>query len=397
MTAGYVIGAAMVPFGRYPDRSAAALGREAILSVLADSNVPRERIHAVYAGRSFAGAIDGQVSVPAQVALRGTGIGDVPVVNFDNACAAVPSALHFALAAVRTGTHDLVLVAGMDKLYATQRRASMAALVGAMDVDEMRWMLDPEILNGSVFMEHYYGRVARTYLERVGGSAADLAAVAVKNRGHASLNPFAQYREPLTIEAVLGAPMVADPLTKLMCSPLTDGATAMLVCSDAFRRGWNGAPAVRIAASAIRSGQPDRDADMKPVIARTAEQAYEEAGLGPKDLDLVEVHEASAAGELIASEELGLCGEREGVALLRDGASRLGGRVPINVSGGLLSRGHPGAATGGAQLVELVWQLQGRASGRQVENARVGLAQSSGGLIGMEAACTAITILARDD
>lgn len=397
MTRAYVINAAMIPFGKYPGRSAADLGREAVLAVMSESGLSHQHVQAVYVGRSFAGALDGQVTVPGQVALRGTGIEDLPVFNFDNACAAVPSALHFAMQSVRGGSHDLVLVLGTDKLYDERRMASMAALVGAMDVDEMGWMLDPDTLGGSVFMEHYYGRIAREYLERVGGSSADLAGVAVKNRAHAQLNPYAQYRNPLTLDEVLGAPMIAAPLTKLMCSPLTDGAVAFLVCSEAFRRRWSSGPAAQILACAVRSGLPDRGEEVPPVITRTSEQAFEEAGVGPADLDLVEVHEASAAGELIASEEIGLCRPGDGVALLRDGATRLGGRIPVNVSGGLLSRGHPGAATGGAQLVELVWQLQGRAGPRQVANARLGLAQSSGGLIGVEAASTAVTILAREE
>lgn len=394
MSQACIAAATMLPFAKYPDKSAAELGRAAIRRLLAQVDIPPSTIQAVYVGRSFAGAIDDQISVPGQVALRGTGIGDLPVANFDNACAAVPTALHFAERAISTGQHDVILVVGMDKLFARERSVSMRALIGAMDLEDARWMLEPKTLEGSVFMEHYYGKVAKDYLDRTGATRRDLAAVAVKNRGHAALNDYAQYRTPLSPEAVLSAPVVADPLTKLMCSPLTDGAVAMLVCSEKALGGIAGAPPVRIASCVIRSGRPEGCPE-DPALARTSREAFDRAGLGPENLDFAEVHEASATGELIATEELGLCGPGEGARLLRDGDTKLGGRIPVNVSGGLLSRGHPGAATGGAQLVELVWQLQGRCASRQIGNAKVGLAHSSGGLIGQEPACTAVTILTR--
>jgi len=396
MTKAYVAGAAMIRFGKYPDRSTADLGREAARLALEQTGVQAQEIQAAYVGRSFGGFLDGQVSVPGQVALRGTGVEDVPVFNFDNACAACPTALHVATQAVRAGQYDLVLIVGMDKLFAPERRQSMRALFGAMDVEDMAWMgaaIEGDGPAGSIFMEHYYARLARRYLEDSGASPRDYARIAVKNRAHAGLNDFAQYRTPLTEEQVMASPMVADPLRTLMCSPLTDGAAAMVVCSERVR-GRFGAAAVEIAASALRSGRPERGG-AAPVLARAAGQAFEEAGVGPEDLDFVEVHDASSVAELIAIEDLGLAPRAEGVRLLRDGATGLGGAVPVNPSGGLLSRGHPGAATGASQLVELVWQLQGRAGARQVDGARIGLAHSSGGLIGDEAAMTAVTVLRR--
>jgi len=396
MTKAYVAGAAMIRFGKYPDRSTADLGREAARLALEQTGVQAQEIQAAYVGRSFGGFLDGQVSVPGQVALRGTGVEDVPVFNFDNACAACPTALHVATQAVRAGQYDLVLIVGMDKLFAPERRQSMRALFGAMDVEDMAWMgaaIEGDGPAGSIFMEHYYARLARRYLDDSGASPRDYARIAVKNRAHAGLNDFAQYRTPLTEEQVMASPMVADPLRTLMCSPLTDGAAAMVVCSERVR-GRFGAAAVEIAASALRSGRPERGG-AAPVLARAAGQAFEEAGVGPEDLDFVEVHDASSVAELIAIEDLGLAPRAEGVRLLRDGATGLGGAVPVNPSGGLLSRGHPGAATGASQLVELVWQLQGRAGARQVDGARIGLAHSSGGLIGDEAAMTAVTVLRR--
>lgn len=387
----------MVRFGRYPDRSAAELGREAITELLKESGVGPDEIDAVYVGRSFASVIDGQVSVPGQVALRGTGIEDLPVINFENACASGPTALHCASQAVRAGQYRIALVVGMDKLYAVDRDQSMTALFGALDVQDNAWMLKRKQETGSwgsIFMDNYYAKLAREYLQTSAATKQDLAAVAVKNRRHAQLNPFAQYQQPISEEEVLSATMIAEPLTRLMCSPLTDGAAAMLVMSDEARKKL-GAPAVRIASTAIRSGRPARG-NAEHVITRTAKQAFEEAGLGPRDVDVAELHDASAVAELTASEWIGFSPEGEAARMIREGETALGGSLPINPSGGLLSRGHPGAATGAAQIVELVWQLQGRAGKRQVEGARVGLAHSAGGRVGDETACTAITILTRD-
>jgi acetyl-CoA acetyltransferase len=387
----------MVRFGRHPNRSAAELGREAVLNLLQDAGISSDEIDAVYVGRSFASVIDGQVSVSGQVALRGTGIEDLPVINFENACASAPTALHCASQAIRAGQYRIALVIGMDKLYAVDRDQSMTALFGALDVQDNAWMLKRKQETGSwgsIFMDNYYAKLAREYLQNSGATKRDLAAVAVKNRRHANLNQFAQYQELITEEEVLNATMIAEPLTRLMCSPLTDGAAAMLVMSSDAQKKLGG-HAVRIASTAIRSGHPVRGAAAH-VITRTAKQAFEEAGLGPDDIDLAELHDASAVAELTASEWIGLSREGDGARLVRDGVSTLGGSLPINVSGGLLSRGHPGAATGAAQIVELVWQLQGRAGKRQVENARVGLAHSAGGRVGDETACTAITILIRD-
>lgn len=392
----YVLAASMIPFGKYPDRSTTSLGRQAIEALLTGSGVAPGRVQAVYSGRSFGSAIDGQFTIPAQVALRGTGIEDIPVFNVENACAAGASALHLAAQAIRAEQYDLVLVVAMDKLFSRQRRTSMKALFGAMDVEEMAWigrLLDEEGEVGSVFMENYYAPVARKYLADTGATPSDYARIAVKNRRHAAANPHAQYRAPLTEEEVMASAVVAEPLRALMCSPLTDGAVALLLGSKKAC-GETSAQPIEILASEASSGLPFRKSE-DPVISRVVRRAYERSGIGPEDLDLLEVHDASAVAELIAIEEILLRPRGDGLRLSREGATGLGGSIPVNVSGGLLSRGHPGAATGGSQIVELVWQLQRAAGGRQVERARIGLAQSSGGSVGAEAAATVVTILGR--
>lgn len=394
MAEAYIVGAEMTAFGRWPDKTTAELGREAIKSLLEGLNFPAEEVDAAFVGRSFGGWIDGQVSIPGQVALRGTGVEDRPVLNFDNACAAAPSALSCATQAVRSGQYKAVLVVGMDKLYSTSRRQSMTALLGALDVRENGWMVsgDGEKV-GSLFMEAYYAKIARQYLERTGASYSDLAKVAVKNRRHAALNPLAQYREPITEQEVLDSPTIAAPLTRLMCSPLTDGAGALLVCSEEIAKMFP-AP-IRVAATVVRSGFSELGS-RSPVMERAAHEAYSQAQISPSDLDLVEVHDASAVAELLAVEQLGLATAPEVLGMLREGATELGGKVPVNPSGGLLSRGHPGAGTGASQLVEVVHQLQQKCGPRQVAGAKYGLTQTTGGLIGDEPACMAIVILSRD-
>jgi len=393
----HVIGAHMVPMGKYPDRTLRDLGRDAVEGALADAGVAKEAVEAAYVGSSFAGIMTGQEAIRGQVMLRAAGIGDIPVLNFENACAAAASAFHAAAMAIAAGQYDLMLVAGVDKLWHRDRKVSMKALGGAMDVVAMDWLLNPPEgdgeTQGSLFMDYYYGRIAREHMERHGTTERQLALVAVKNRQHAALNPFAQYRTPITIEDVLGAPMVSKPLTTLMCSPLTDGAGAAVLASAEVARRYTTRP-VTVAATAIRSGQDPKPGG-RPAVERTSREAYDKAGIGPEDLSFAEVHEASAVAELIVCEELGLCRSGDGGRLLEDGATHLGGRVPVNPGGGLLSRGHPGAATGMAQIVESYWQLAGKAGAREVKEATVGLAHSSGGLIGDEAACTVITILKR--
>lgn len=395
MGEAYIHSAAMTRFGKYPDKSAADLGREAILELLRATDIPAASIGAAFFGRSFSSAFDGQLTIAGQVALRGTGIGSIPVFNLDNACTATPSALACAVQFVKGGVHDVVLVVGMDKLFSRDRKTSMRSLVGAMDYGEMSYLLSEDSAapgSKSVIMDHYYARIADAYLTASGATVEDLARVSVKNRMHASHNPYAQYREPISEEEVLQSPDIAHPLTKLMCSPLSDGAGALLVVSEAVRRKLGG-PCARVAATAVQRGLPEALPDDLPLTTRVARRAYEEAGITPGDIDLAEVHDASAAAELIAVEQLELCPAGGAVAMLRDGRSSLGGSVPVNVSGGLLSRGHPGAGTSAAQLVEIVWQLQGSAGSRQVEGARIGIAQSSGGHIGSEPASVAITIL----
>jgi acetyl-CoA acetyltransferase len=225
-----------------------------------------------------------------------------------------------------------------------------------------------------------------------GASTEDLAEVVTKNRAHGSLNPLAKYRTRVSREDVLGSRAVIEPLTLLMCAPVGDGAAAVVICApDIGQRAPQ--PTVRVRSTVVVSGW-DRNGGEEPGAAERASYfAYEEAGVGPEDLDVVELHDATAAAELMLYEEIGLCPKGEGPALLRSGATRLGGSLPVSPSGGLLSKSHPIGATGLAQIVELVSQLRGQAGHRQVWGARVALAQNSGGFVGHDLAACAVTIL----
>ena len=236
-----------------------------------------------------------------------------------------------------------------------------------------------------------YAASSRAYMKSSGATREDFAEVAVKSHRHAALNPYAQYRTEVTVDDVLASREIAPPLTLLMCSPIGDGAAALVVCSPEMARRLGAQVRVRACCAGQRAGP--RAGRARERSSARPQAAYEQAGLGPGDLDVVELHDAAAPAELITYEELGLCGEGEGPALLASGATALGGRLPVNPSGGLLSKGHPIGATGCGQLVELADQLRGRCGPRQVAGARVALAQNGGGFLGTDAAAMVVTVL----
>jgi acetyl-CoA acetyltransferase len=243
-----------------------------------------------------------------------------------------------------------------------------------------------------MFMD-LYAAAARAHMERYGTTVEQMAAVSAKNSLHGSLNPRAQFRDVLSVEDVLSAPMIAEPLTRPMCSPIGDGAAAAVIMSEREMRRRSVRRPVRVLSSVLRSGW-DREGDEEGTVEVCAREAFEQAALGPADLDVAECHDASAPAEIIAYESLGLCAKGGGGPLVGSGATRLGGRLPVNPSGGLLRKGHPVGATGIAQIVELVEQLQGRCGARQVQGASVALAHNGGGSIGRDAAAMCVTILA---
>ncbi|HEY4409094.1 MAG TPA: thiolase family protein [Acidimicrobiia bacterium] len=390
----HVAGVGMTRFGKFPDSSVRSLAEEAAARALADADLPPGEVEMAFFANATAGILHGQEMIRGQVALRHTGLLGIPIVNVENACASASSAFYLAWMAVASGAVDVALAIGSEKLTHPDKEKTFAAIGTAVDLGqraEMEARLGTSGGHRSFFMDIYAG-MARDYMARSGATAEDFARVVVKNQHHGALNPNAQYGGERSVEEVLASREVAPPLTLLMCSPISDGAAAVVLCSPELA-GRLGAD-VKVASTVLLSGR-DRNGVGQPAAERAARRAFERAGIGPEDVDVVEVHDAAAPAELIVYEEVGLCGPGEGPKLLASGDTALGGRVPVNPSGGLLSKGHPIGATGCAQLVELVDQLRGRCGARQVEGARVALAENGGGFLGDDPAAVVITILSR--
>jgi len=404
-----VAGIGMTRFGKHLETGLKALGAEAVQAALEDSGLKAADIEAAYVGNAMAGLITGQECVRGQVILRSIGIGRIPVINVENACGSGSTAFHQACAMVSTGCYDVVLALGVEKLYHTDKQRTFLALRGGTDIEELESMLaafhaneskggTPSTGSGggdkrSVAMD-FYANVARAHMHQYGTTVEQLAGVSAKNSSHGSLNPRAQFREVLTVDDVLAAPMIDAPLTRPMCSPIGDGAAAAVVVSERKARQLGLESPVRVVSSVLHSGWDHEPGELDSATL-CAREAYEQAGLGPGDLGVIELHDASAIGELIAYESLGLCRKGESGKLIDQGVTKLGGRLPVNTSGGLLRKGHPVGATGVAQIVELTEQLQGRCGKRQVQGARVALAHNGGGVVGREAASMCVTILVR--
>ncbi len=408
-TNAYIAGVGMTRFGKFLDQGLKAIGAGAIEAALADAGMDKSELEAAWVGNAAAGLVTGQESIRGQVVLRGVGIGRIPVINVENACASASTAFNQAVAMVTAGLYDVVIALGVEKLYHEDKTKSFGAFTGAVDVEAMADImasLKKSAESGgasmaaegagkkrSMFMD-IYAAGARKHMQTYGTTVEQFAAVSAKNSFHGSMNERAQFRDALTIEQVLAAPMIAEPLTRPMCSPIGDGAAAAIIVSEKKARALGLKDPVRVVCSTMVSGW-DHDDASEGAASVAAASAYEEAGLGPEDLSVVELHDASAPGEIFAYESLGLCAKGEGGKLVADGVTRLGGRLPVNTSGGLLRKGHPVGATGIAQIVELTEQLQGRSGARQVDGAKVGLAHNGGGSIGNDAAAMCITILSR--
>jgi acetyl-CoA acetyltransferase len=386
-----IVGAGLTPFGRFRDQSLSELAGQAISAALADAGMEPAEVQAAFVANSMASVTTGQVAIVGQAVLRPLGYASIPVYNIDNACAASSSALDLAVQAVESGRAEVVLVVGVEKLFGAARSDSYRALNGAVDTDYLAAArVDPN--SESVFVASIYPERLGRYRSKYGLEARVLAEVAVKNRAHAALNPCAQYTEPMSVEDVLGSRIVAEPLTALMCAPISDGAAAVVVTSrDRARSGMLRPVWIRGIATGM-GGPPGRET----VIAQIARRAFAEAGITPADIDVAEVHDSIAFNELLAYEELGLCGAGEGTRLVRSGASRLSGRVPVNTSGGLESRGHPVAATGLAQIIELTVQIRHEAGDRQVAGARIAVAENAGGFAVDDTAAAVVTVLGAD-
>lgn len=405
----YIVGVGMTPCGKFLERSVKDLTRDAVTAAISDAQIGVDAIEAAFFSNATQAAIEGQFMVPGQIALRDMGIGGIPVANVENACASASTALHLAYAQLKAGLCDVVLAVGAEKMYDPDKVKSFSVFNGAWDVHgvdkieralgELNRGLEPPPGAGqsqasrSVFMD-VYAAMTRSHMGRFGTTQRQLAAVAAKNHMHSTFNPLSQYQHGMTIEEVLEARPIAWPLTLPMCAPISDGAAAVILVREEALARFDRKRAIRIAASVLASGADRGADDLENHVCRiAASKAYEMAGVGPADMSVAEVHDATAFGEIIQSENLGFCELGQGGWIAEKGETSLGGRIPINPSGGLESKGHPIGATGLGQIYELVLQLRGEAGKRQVENARFAIAENGGGFHGWEEAAACITIL----
>jgi acetyl-CoA acetyltransferase len=398
MSTVHIVGTGMTEFGKFPEATIRSLAEHAVSEALADAGVRPDEVGIVFFANAVGGLVTGQEMIRGQAALRHTGLLGLPIINVENACASASTAVKLAADAVASGSVEVALAVGSEKLTHPDKTRSFAAIGTAVDLFEFD-KISRRVREGrgqesegkrSFFMDVYAANT-RDYMRASGATAEDFAEVAVKSHDHAALNPKAQYRRPVTVEQVLAGRVVSDPLTLLMCSPIGDGAAAVVLMS-AERARRLGHPSVHLRASVLVSGT-ERAPSEPGTVHRAVAMAYEMAGVGPADLDVLEIHDAAAPAELITYEELGLCPPDGGAALLRSGRTRLGGSQVVNPSGGLLSKGHPIGATGCAQIIELTDQLRGRCGARQVEGARIALAENAGGFLGTDNAATVVSIL----
>ena len=406
----YIIGSGMIRFNKYPDGSVRGMAEEAINRALADAGIDGKQLQAAYFSNTFWGMFANQHSIRGQVVFRNMGIDRIPVTNVENACAGASTALHLAYTGIRAGMFDVAIAVGSEKITHENKAVSLGAYASCMDVENFEKHIQMIMEVGktfkikipgqegsepgqgrSIFMDAY-AMGARWHMDRYGSTQQQLAEICAKNHFHGSLNPMSQYQNTMTAEEVLAEKEVAWPLTRPMCAPIGDGAAAAIVCSENFLKKLNGVRPVKIRASVLAQGS-DRDLDGEDIGKRLSTQAYQAAGVGPDDIDLAELHDATSWGELHQCEVMGFCPEGEGGPYALSGATRLGGDKPINTSGGLECRGHPIGASGLAQVHELVEQLRGDAGNRQVEGARMGLAENGGGNIGVEEAAMCVHIL----
>ena len=410
----FIAGVGMTRFAKHTDRSIKDLTRVALERVVADAGVTLDDIEAAWFANSGWGSSFGQDCIRGQVALRPAGLEGLPITNVENACAGGATAFHHAWLAVGSGLYECALAIGAEKGYLEDREKMFKGFWSGMDVDNaqdhikaLQALSDsikikiPEAEAGGVgkdrsaFMD-IYSAFCRWHMQRHGTTREQMALIASKNHFHSSMNPYAQFQKKMSVEEILAARQVSWPLTVPMCAPVGDGAAAAVVCSEAFLKRLKNARPVLVRASILGSGTSRPiEAESQDIGVRLSKEAYEKAGVGPEDIDLAEVHDATSFGELHQSEALGFCKFGEGGPYAESGATRLGGKMPVNPSGGLESRGHPIGASGLGQIYELVTQLRHEAGDRQVANCRLALAENGGGNLGFEEAAMGIHILER--
>ena len=407
-----VVGVGMTRFGRYPEKGIKDLVREATESALGDAGISKKDLEAAFVGSAAAGLMTGQEMIKAQVTLSPMGIDSIPMYNVENACASSSTAFHQAWTAVGAGLYDCALVVGFEKLYSEDKMKSFMALGAAVDVEMLEAIMnDPASIskylpipveelfgegsgkNRSIFMD-MYAHYTKHSMEKYGLTQNHFAELAVKSHKNGAFNPNAQYQKAVTLEEVLNSGDVSFPLTRMMCSPIGDGAAAAIVCSKKMAARFTTKP-VWVEASVVGSGKPSNADPDQGITRRIGPKAFEMAGIGPKDIDVIEVHDATSPSEIITLIDLGICRGEDAAEWIDTGVMEINGRKPSNPSGGLQTKGHPIGATGSAQIYEIVNQLRGTVKDRQVANAKVGMTHNGGGILGLDAAAMALHIFKR--
>jgi acetyl-CoA acetyltransferase len=406
----YVVGVGMTPFGKFLDKPLKALAHTAVGQALLDAGASKDDVGAAFYANTVQGPLEGQLMVGGQVALRSMGFSGIPIVNVENACASASTAFHLAYAQLKAGISDVALAVGAEKMFNEDKAKTAAVFHGAWDIYDVDNITRSLLALGegvetphgiqepsarSVFMD-VYASLAKFHMKSYGTTQRQLAAVAAKNHQHSTTNELSQYRTGMTIDEVLAARTISWPLTLPMCAPISDGAAAALLCTEESLPRFDRLRAVKVEASVLGTGSDRKAEDAASHLCRRAAlKAYQQAGLAPGDMSVAEVHDASAFAEIVQTENLGFCELGQGGWLAERGETSLGGRIPVNPSGGLESKGHPIGATGLGQIYELVKQLRGEAGARQVANARFAIAENGGGFYGIEEAVACITILGK--
>ncbi|MBU2548300.1 MAG: thiolase family protein [Proteobacteria bacterium] len=376
-----ILGVGQSQFGKFPEKKVSELGREAVLAAIKDAGLPAKALQVAYCSRIF------DAMVTAQTILKEVGVTKIEMTNVENACAGGSTSVQGLWKDIATGMYDIGIAIGVESMTTSP----IAGKLIPPDKDDLEGQL-------GLTMPALFALLARRQMDEHGATLEDFAQVSVKNHHHGCLNPMAQYKKEFTVEEVLSSRMICEPITLLQCCPNTDGAAAVIMCSMDVARKYTTNP-VKVLASVLLSGGYTYERDditISPLGQQTARKAYDMAGVGPEDLDVIEIHEAFAPEELLRYEDLGLCRPGESVKLLREGATAVGGRVPVNPSGGLLALGHPLSASGVRVVAEITMHLRDQAGARQTPGAKVGLAHMLGGVVaGLEAGACGIQILGR--
>jgi len=405
----YIAGVGMTRFSVHIDKTYHQLTEMALTDVLANAKMDKDEIEAVFFSNCMWGYFEGQHCIRGQVALRPLGMLNRPIINVENACSSGSSALYLAYMAVRSGEFDVVLCLGAEKIAHEDKAKSFGAYTTGFDVGNLQDTFDlyaeldkkyqvpmpPDDGAGKSAVMDTYGIMSRWHMSKYGTTQEQLATIAVKNRFNGSLNPLAHWQKEISFEQVMNDRIVAYPITRPMCAPVGDGAAATLVVSERYLKKLKGPKPIKIRSMAHSAGSDKRTfEEMADIGERLSKTVYNKAGIGPEDIDIAEVHDATAYGELHQVESLGFTPEGTGGEFAMSGKSALDGEKPINTSGGLISRGHPVGASGLGQIHELVTQMRGQAGKRQVPKpVRLAMAENGGGVITLEEASMTLTIL----